>query len=60
MEGTSVCVGAPVGKGCVMEGVMRNNVGVAVATLEGRLQASIDKTRASTNRKLRDFITLLL
>jgi len=60
LEGTGVCVGAFVGKGCVTDGVMMDSVGVAVAALDGRLQASMDKTRASTNRKLRDFIALLL
>jgi hypothetical protein len=43
-----------------MEGVNMANVGVSVAALDGRLQASIAKTMASTNKKLRDFIAILL
>jgi hypothetical protein len=56
LEGKGVCVGALVGKGCVMEGVKMVNVGVSVAALDGILHASVAKTRASTNKKLRDFM----
>ena len=60
MEGNRVCVGAFVGKGCVTDGVKMVRVGVSVAALVGRLQASIAKTSANTNKKLRDFIAILL
>jgi hypothetical protein len=60
LEGTGVCVGALVDKGCVMEGVMMDNVGVAVAALEGKLQASIARKRVKTDIKVRDFIASLL
>jgi hypothetical protein len=60
LEGNGVCVGISVDTGCVMEGVKIDNVGVSVAALEGRLQASMARTRVSTNKKLRDFIAILL
>jgi hypothetical protein len=59
-DGRDVRVGAIVEVACVTEGVMRANVGVAVGTFEGRLQASIARTRASMDNGLRDFITSLL
>ena len=43
-----------------MDGVIMDNVGVSGDALEGRLHASIAKTRASTNKKFRDFIAFLL
>lgn len=60
LEGNSVCVGAFVAKACVTDGVKMVRVGVSVAALDGRLQASMAKTRANTNKKLRDFIAILL
>jgi hypothetical protein len=39
---------------------MSDNVGVSVGRLEGRLQASIAKTRTRVDTKLRDFIASLL
>ena len=43
-----------------MDGVKITNVGVSVAALDGRLHASMARTRANTNKKLRDFIAILL
>jgi len=60
LDGSNVCVGMSVDAGWVIDGVNIAKVGVSVAALEGRLQASIAKTRASTNKKLRDFIAFLL
>ena len=59
-EGNTVSVGITVDTGSVIAGVRIDNVGVWVAVLDGRLQASIAKTRAITNKELRDFIALLL
>jgi hypothetical protein len=39
---------------------MAGAVGVSVGKVDGRLQASIARTRASMDNKLRDFITILL
>src|SRR5215216_6485130 len=60
LAGNSVWVGISVEAGCVIDGVKIDNVGVWVAALAGRLHASIAKTRANTNKKLRDFIAVLL
>jgi len=60
LDGKSVCVGVSVDMGCVTEGVINANVGVSVAALDGKLHASIAKTRASTNKKLWNFIAFLL
>ena len=55
LVGRGVCVGVSVGNGCVGEGVTA--VGVSVAGMfAGRLQASMAKTRARVENKLRDFI----
>jgi hypothetical protein len=43
-----------------MDGVKIANVGVSVTVLDGRLHASMASTRANTNKKLRDFIAILL
>ena len=60
LDGNNVEVGISVEAGCVMDGVNIDNVGVWVAALEGKLHASMAETRASTNKKLRDFIAVLL
>src|SRR5688572_31316658 len=55
-EGREGSVGATVDVACVADGVIRASVGVAVATLEGRLQASIAKTSIRTGNNVLDFI----
>jgi hypothetical protein len=60
LEGGRVSVGAAVMGAAVDDGVMAAAVGVSVATLEGKLQASIARTRTSVDNKLWDFITSLL
>ena len=60
LDGSGVCVCATVGGTVVEEGVMGDTVGVSVGTLDGRLQASIARTRARVDNKLRDFIASLL
>ena len=61
LDGNAVCDGISVDTGCVIDGVKIDNVGVWVAAaLEGKLQASMAKTRANTNKKLRDFMAVLL
>ena len=60
LGGRAVCVGIFVDPGCVTAGVNIDNVGVCVAALEGRLQASIAKTSTIPNKELRDFIAILL
>jgi hypothetical protein len=55
-EGIGVRVGVSVDKGCVTVGI--TSVGVAVGTLEGRLQALIAKARTSMDNKTCNFITL--
>ena len=59
-EGGRVSVGTAVVGAAVNEGVMATAVGVSVGTLDGKLQASIARTRASVDNKLRDFIASLL
>jgi hypothetical protein len=55
LVGRGVCVGVAVGSGCVGEG--DTTVGVSVTgTFDGRLQASMAKTSASVDNKLRDLI----
>lgn len=56
LDGNNVRVGIAVDTGCVIDGVKMAKVGVWVAALEGRLHASMAKTRANTNKVLRDFI----
>jgi hypothetical protein len=58
--GNEVCVGRAVGGDGVDDGVSSDNVGVSVGILEGKLQASRARTRASIDTKLRDFIPSLL
>jgi hypothetical protein len=58
--GKEVWVGMVVGGDCVEDGVRSDSVGVSVGRLEGRLQASIAKTRTRVDTKLRDFIPSLL
>ncbi len=54
--GSGVCVGVPVGSDSVGERV-NVVVGVSVTgTFDGRLQASMAKTSANIDNKLRDFI----
>jgi hypothetical protein len=60
LEGGSVNVGATVTGACVEEGVKAVTVGVSVGRLDGRLQASIARTRTNVGNKLRDFIPSLL
>ena len=60
LDGKSVCVGIAVERASVDEGMMTAAVGVSVGKLDGRLQASIARTRASVDNKLRNFITSLL
>jgi hypothetical protein len=60
LDGRGVKVGALVEVACVDDGVMGASVGVSVGRLDGRLQASKDRTRASVDNRLRDFITSLL
>jgi hypothetical protein len=60
LVGKEVWVGITVGGDCVDDGVSRDNVGVSVGRLEGRLQASRARTRASVDNKLLDFIPSLL
>jgi hypothetical protein len=60
LDGSGVWVGISVEAGCVIDGVITDSVGVSVAAFAGRLHASIARTRASTNKKLRDFIAVLL
>jgi hypothetical protein len=60
LDGNGVWLEISVEAGCVMDGVKIDNVGVWVAALEGKLHASMAKTRANTNKKLRDFIAVLL
>jgi hypothetical protein len=60
-EGKGVCVGVSVDRGCVDDGVITDSVGVSVTdVLEGRLQASMAKTRTNVANKLRDFMVFLL
>jgi hypothetical protein len=60
LDGNSVWVGTFVDSDSVTDGVKIVSVGVSVAALDGRLHASIARTRANTNKKLRDFIAILL
>ena len=58
--GSGVSVGVPVGSDSVGERVTVV-VGVSVTeTFDGRLQASMARTRANVDNKLRDFIAFLL
>jgi hypothetical protein len=59
-DGGGVCVAVAVEGTDVDEGVMETAVGVSVGIVDGRLQASRAKTRASVDRVLRDFMTSLL
>jgi hypothetical protein len=56
-EGIAVSVGVLVDEGWVADGVIRDNVGVGVGALEGRLQADMAKIKTSINIKTRDFIS---
>ena len=60
LDGGSVSVGAVVEIACVDDGVMAGAVGVSVGRVDGRLQASIARTRTSMDNGLRDFMTVLL
>jgi hypothetical protein len=60
LDGGTVSVGTAVVGAAVVAGVVAAAVGVSVGIVDGRLQASIARTRASVDNKLRNFITSLL
>jgi hypothetical protein len=60
LDGGSVNVGTVVDIAWVDEGVIAGAVGVSVGKVDGRLQASIARTRPRVDNKLRDFIAFLL
>jgi len=60
LDGGTVCEGIGVPGTAVEEGVMATTVGVSVGKVDGKLQASRARTRASVDHKLRDFIAFLL
>jgi hypothetical protein len=60
LEGGNVSDGTAVVGAAVAAGVVAAAVGVSVGMVDGRLQASSARTRASVDNKLRNFITSLL